>query len=356
MRILQVIDSLHIGGAERLLIETVPLLVERGIDIDVVLLNGDRTSFYDELKKSKSCNIISLGQKYYSFIFFYKLYKLSKDYDVIHVHLFPAQYYVSILKWFGLIKKKIVFTEHSTSNRRLQNKMFKPLEELIYKQYSNVICITNKVKDVLLTSLSIDCKKLIVIENGVNISKVVSSIGYEKESYGYKSEDVVLIMVAGFRREKDQDTVIDALNLLPEHYKLILIGDGERKEVVEKLVEKLNLKSRVSFLGIRTDVYSLIKMCDIAILSSHWEGFGLVAVEAMASGIPLIASNVEGLAQVVKNGGLLFESGNSKDLVEKIIFLEDEILYSSVVRDGVRKANDYDISLMIDKLIQVYEA
>ncbi|MCH5719945.1 glycosyltransferase [Niabella hibiscisoli] len=76
-------------------------------------------------------------------------------------------------------------------------------------------------------------------------------------------------------------------------------------------------------MGQRGDVYQLIKMCDLAILSSHWEGFGLSAVEAMACGVPLIASNVSGLSQVVADGGLTFEKGNEKDLVKKSnIFLK----------------------------------
>lgn len=146
------------------------------------------------------------------------------------------------------------------------------------------------------------------------------------------------------------------LKFLPEDYKLLLVGDGARRLILEDLVVTLQLQDRVTFLGLRKDVYPLIKMCDIAILSSHWEGFGLVAVEAMASGIPLIASNVKGLAQVVDGGGLLFEPSNVEDLISKILELNDPNLYMQTVNNCLEKSKNYDINIMIEKLITLYDA
>ncbi|MCC9043604.1 glycosyltransferase [Myroides sp. M-43] len=354
-KVLQVIDSLHLGGAERLLVEVVPILVNKGFEVDVVLLNGENTSFYEDLNDSKCCNIISLGRGYYNIGYFYKLYKLIQNYDVIHVHLFPAQYYVSILKMLSLFDKKTIFTEHSTSNRRLQSSFFRKLEKLIYRNYNTIICITEKVKDSLLSFNVVRHNKIEVIENGVNISKVASSIEADRTEFSYLGSDILLIMVAGFRREKDQDTVIRSLSKLPNNYKLLLVGDGERKEILIRLVDELGLNERVSFLGVRNDVYSLVKMCNIAILSSHWEGFGLVAVEAMACGIPVIASNVDGLAQVVEGGGMLFEKGDINDLVSKVISLENEELYDQVNNSCLEKAKNYDINNMVDKLLSIYK-
>jgi len=178
----------------------------------------------------------------------------------------------------------------------------------------------------------------------------------DRRIFGYNASDKLVVMVAAFREEKDQDTLINALSELDENYKLLLIGDGVRRDELQALVERLDLRSRVSFLGLRTDVIQIIKMCDVAVLSSHWEGFGLAAVEAMACGVPLIASNVKGLAQVVGDGGLLFEKGNIKDLVGKIKSLEDKSLYSKVSISGVRKATNFDISRMVNRSIEVYRS
>ena len=171
-----------------------------------------------------------------------------------------------------------------------------------------------------------------------------------------KKSDCLLIMVAGFRKQKDQDTVIRALKHLPYNYHLILVGDGERKEELCDLVSELRLTSRVNFLGIRSDVYGLIKMANVAILSSHWEGFGLAAVEAMAAGIPVIASNVDGLAQVVSGGGLLFEKQNEDDLSEKILTLANDITFQKKLNmTGLDKSKMYDISLLVTRSIALYK-
>ncbi|WP_291069321.1 MULTISPECIES: glycosyltransferase family 4 protein [unclassified Empedobacter] len=355
MRILQIIDSLAIGGAEKLIVETVPLLVAKGNQVDVVLLNGEKTHLYKELEALNCCTIFTLGTSYYNPIYILKLIPFFYKYDVVHVHLFPAQYFAAIARLFCFKKVKLFFTEHNTSNRRLENKKFRLIEKLIYACYDNVICITEEVKSVLKEKLNLSNNKLLVIENGVNLNNVNTSIKYNRELFNYSVNDKILIMVAGFREQKDQDSVIKALKLLPEDYKLLLIGDGARRPILEDLVETLQLQDRVTFLGIRNDVYALMKMCDIAILSSHWEGFGLVAVEAMASGIPLIASDVNGLAQVVDGGGLLFEPSNVEDLISKILKLNDPFLYQQTINNCLEKSKKYDINLMVDELINLYD-
>ncbi|MDM1447998.1 glycosyltransferase family 4 protein [Myroides odoratimimus] len=355
MKILNVINGLGIGGAEKLIVEVTPLLVKRGHCVDVLLLNNEPSYLYHELKSSGCCNIYSLGKSTYNPFYILKLVWIFHDYDIVHVHLFPSQYFSAIASFFCLKRVKLLFTEHNTTNRRMDDKRFYWIEKAIYSRYSRVICITNKVKLALKSKLNLNDNKLVVIENGVNLVNVKSSTSALRKDFNFREEDKLLIMVAGFRPQKDQDTLIKVLNKLPNNYKLLLVGDGERRKQLEQLVYSLDLVERVSFLGIRSDVYSLMKMSDIAILSSHWEGFGLVAVEAMASGIPLIASNVDGLAQVVEGGGLLFEKGNVDDLEGQIVSLEKKVLYNQVIDSCLEKSKLYDINNMVDKLISIYK-
>lgn len=357
MKILQIIDSLSTGGAEKLIVDTVPLYVQKGFKTDVLLLNGNVTPFYKELLEKKCTNIFSLGNSFYNPLYIFKIIPYLRKYDVVHVHLFPAQYFVVLAKILSFSKVKLVFTEHNTSNRRLENKAYSWIEILIYYYYKKVICITSEVKSVLVNKLNLSDIKLKIIENGVNLNLIKVQKEANRNNFNFESDDKLLIMVAGFRLQKDQDTIIKSLKFLPENYKLLLVGDGERREILEKLVNDLELNERVSFLGVRSDVYALIKMADIAILSSHWEGFGLVAVEAMACGIPLLASDVDGLAQVVKGGGILFEKGNSLELSEKIqLLINNQELYNSTAVKGIHKAKKYDINLMVDKILTLYKS
>ena len=107
-------------------------------------------------------------------------------------------------------------------------------------------------------------------------------------------------------------------------------------------------------MGNRPDVYSFTENGRYLILSSHWEGFGLAAVEAMACGTPLIASNVDGLAQVVDSGGLLFEKGNVEDLKLKILELNNNIYYKEVSERGISKSKRFEISIMVEKILNLY--
>lgn len=356
MKILHIIDSLGTGGAEKLIVDTVPILVEKGNKVDVLLLNGEKTPFYTELESRNCCTIYSLGESFYNPLYIFKIIPYLFKYDIVHVHLFPAQYFAALAKIFCKKRQKFIFTEHSTTNRRLENNKFKIIEKFIYRFYDSIICITPEVKKVLIQKLAIPNDKLIVIENGVNIDKINEAKPLKREQMGYKHDDILLIMVAGFREQKDHDTLIKTLSFLPEKYKLILVGGGEREKNIRLLTTSLGLQNRISFLGIRSDVYSLYKMCDIAILSSHSEGFGLVAVEAMACGIPLIASNVPGLAQVVSDGGLLFHKGDSNDLKKQIFDLEDSNYYYQIAEKGRLRSQQYNIKKLVDKTLAIYSS
>lgn len=358
MKILHVIDSLTMGGAEKLVLDTLPIYNSmEGVTADVALLDANEYIFLKKLKKQNCCKIygLSLGNLYNPMLIF-KLIPIIREYDIIHVHLFPAQYFAVIANLFSW--KKMVFTEHNSFNRRMKNPLFKLLEKMIYKLYKKIICISPEVKEVMRNELMINENKLITIENGINISDVQKASTADRNEFGYTEEDIVIIMVAKFRQQKDHETLLKSLTKLPPKYKLLLVGDGEKERYDEivNLVEGLKIKDRVIFTGARGDVFSLYKMSNIAVLSSNWEGFGLVAAEAMASGTPLIASNVPGLSEVVFGGGILFEKGNVDDLTKKIFDLADNNIYRSTSQKGQRKAQKYDINTLVEQTIRLYKS
>ncbi|MFD2598073.1 glycosyltransferase [Sphingobacterium corticis] len=358
MRILYVIDSLITGGAEKLVVETVPKLIEIGFKVDIALLDGKPYPLLKELEQLDICHIYKLSfGSVYNPILIYKLTKIIKHYSVVHVHLFPAQYWVVIAGWLNTQNTRLIFTEHSTSNRRLKNYFLRILDRLFYKSYEEILCITEAVKDELLKRLQVGVDKLIVLSNGVNIDKIEMAIPVNRvKVFGYSNEDKILIMIGAFRREKDQDTVVRSMNYLPKEFKLVFVGDGVRRKEVETLAEDLNLCKRVKFLGNRSDVGSLLKAADISILSSHWEGFGLAAVESMAAGIPVIGSDVAGLANVIGDAGQLFIPADEKDLVKKIRYITKSTkVYNSFTTAGRIRAQHFSIDNMVDKLSYLYK-
>ncbi|AYN05205.1 glycosyltransferase [Flavobacterium sp. 140616W15] len=359
MKILQIINNLSTGGAEKLILETIPLLKEKGIVVDLLVLDDTQYPYMKELQKLDCCNIFSLGKgSPYNPTHIFKIIPYLKKYDLVHVHLFPAQYWVGIAKFISFSKTKLIFTEHSTSNRRMQKPFFKMLDKNIYRFYDKIVCITNEVQEVLFKHCEFKSKDICVIENGVNLHSIMGAKVMHKMQIDNRilESNKLLIQVAGFRPQKDQKTVIKALQYLDLNVKLLLIGDGPLQDECEELVGKLGLKERVFFLGVRIDVPSLLKTSDISVISSHWEGFGLAAVEGMAVRRPLIASNVVGLANVVNGGGILFEKGNEMELAKKIQeLLEDSHLYNKISDSGFERAREFDINFMIDKQINLYK-
>ena len=148
MKILQVINSFATGGAEKLLLETLPKYADKAISMDVLVLNGIEYPFYSDLKKTNPFQLFSVGKSsvYNPFLVF-KLVKYLKKYDVVHVHLFPALYWLALAKWISFSDVKIVFTEHSTSNRRMNNWFLKIIDRFIYSKYTKIICITAAVEN-----------------------------------------------------------------------------------------------------------------------------------------------------------------------------------------------------------------
>ena len=108
-------------------------------------------------------------------------------------------------------------------------------------------------------------------------------------------------------------------------------------------------------MGFREDVYSIMKACDAYVHSVNWEGFGLAVVEAMASGLPVIASGVSGLKDIVKGVGLLFNPGDVSDLVKKIKYLfSSEHIYNRFKILSIKKSHDYSFDKYVSDTIETY--
>lgn len=356
MRVLHIINSLHTGGAEKLLVDSLPSYESHGVNADILLLNSDETPFLAELKKNFKGNIFYTHIKsYYSPLQPLAIKKyLNQNYDIIHCHLFPVLYWTALVKLASKTDTKLVFTEHSTKNRRIDNPLFLRFDKIVYSAYDKITAITPEVANVLKNKLNIQDDKIITVINGVNIAKFTCATAYDKNLF-FDNASIILIQISRFQRAKDQKTLIQSLVYLPPYYKLLLVGDGEQKSDCETLVKTLNLQARVKFLGVRTDTDKLLKTSDIVVQSSHWEGFGLAAVEGMAAGKPIIASDVDGLNNIVDNYGLLFEQGNEKDLAAKILKLENDEVYDDISKKCAMRAKDFDISKMVENFITLYK-
>lgn len=356
MKVLHIINNLNAGGAEKLLVDSLPLYEHYGVNVDLLILNPNETPFLTLLKKkfsgqiylSKECRLYSPRQ------IFQIMQVLRQGYDIVHVHLFPAMYWAVLAKILSQSTAKLVFTEHNTRNRRLDNRFLKLIDKYIYKYYDRVLAVSSAIKDILIEKVNMSPDKIIVVRNGINLSAFVEE--NTQRIRFFTEEDIVLIQVARFSPQKDQATLIRALSLLPNKYKLVLVGDGETRESCQRLSERLGLSQRILFLGMRVDVPLLLSSSDIVVQSSIFEGFCLAAIEGGAVRKPVVATDIDVFREVMGESALFFPVGDENALANCILQLEDEKMYNLSADRCFAKSREFSINEMVENIIsKVYQ-
>ncbi|VTY03470.1 Putative glycosyltransferase EpsD [uncultured Prevotella sp.] len=363
MRILQVITSLDMGGAETLVVNLIPRLQDLGHTVDLCVFDGTETPLMRRLEnENPQIKIYALGNGVYNPLYIFKLVKIMKNYDIVHTHNSSPQLFVAIASLFN--SPKLVSTEHNTSNRKRNWKWYRPIESWMYSRYNHIICISKIAEEKLreymggewLVESSNRYKSITTINNGIDVNAISEAVPC-KELLGLKENRKSILMVAGFRKQKNQDTIIRALTLLDkEKYEIWFAGIGERMEEVKQLALSLGVSDRVRFLGLCTDIPNVLRAADVIVMSSHWEGLSLSNVEGMSAHKPFIASDVNGLKEVTKGYGILFPHEDAKALAEEINCLtSDETYYNEIAERCYNRALEFDISNTVRGYVDVYK-
>ena len=313
--VLQLISSVGKGGAEKLLIDLLKFtskLPESKIGFFVVILNNfidldiikelEGSGFKVYLFNRKQ------GHKHPKYIF--KLLEIlkSNNIDVIHSHDKGSRDLSMICKCFkpGL---KLIYTAHCIKNTDKQNK----IQLYLNKRF---IDMNIAVSEAVLSNFIANGKtNVIKIYNGIEIEKFSS---VKNKNNTKELENIRIINVARLNHlVKGQDVLIKALKVLKDrgiNFSCSFIGglheyDKPSFEYLRKLIQDLGLEERIVFLGGRNDVPELLSQHDLFVLPSRFESFGLVILEAMAAGLPVIVSDNEGPMELIHHGknGLVFE-------------------------------------------------
>lgn len=359
MKILHIINSLGCGGAESLLSDLSFIQKERGLDISIATLS-DENSIFKEKVKGFGIKYFSLSKNrsIYNPIFIFKIVKIIKQYDLVHVHLFPAQYWVAFAKLISSAKTPIITTEHSTSNRRREHRIFKWIDTLVYRTYSKIICCSDKAYDTFHIHFP-SIVNVVSIPNGINLERFKNATALNKQDiFNLPNTSCVITMVARFHPPKRQDTIITALKYLPENFCAVLVGnksDDPNMQDITNLIASLNLSDRVRLLGVRNDIPNILKTSDIIVLASDYEGLSLSSIEGMAIGKPFIATDVNGLREVVLGAGLLYEKDNAQMLAMEIYdLMQNSTSYNNISEQCYMRASKYDINNMVQSYLDVY--
>lgn len=355
MKILHVTPGIYEGGVATLIYDLCKYQVQRGEDVTILCtrdnyLQRSKQVFFE----NESINVIFLPNKsVYNPLCILQFRKIIKQYDIVHVHLFPNQFYVSLAKKLLTRSKQpiIITTEHNTFNNRRKYALAKLFDRWFYKKYDAIVGISPQATHNLVHWLNTDFKNTIIktIVNGIDLDKFI------KVNEDHVSNDISLIMVARLSYPKDPLTLVRALPLCSQNVKIVFVGTGPLSKEIDREAKHLNISNRINMLGNRTDVPKLLSHSTIGILSTNWDGFGLVAVEYMATGLPILASDVEGLRDVVGNKKYLFKTGDHIDLANKINqLLDNSYLYSEAVKYSKNRAQQFSEKTMNKQYLDLY--
>lgn len=313
MRILYIITGLRMGGAERITIDIANFMQEKGHEVAMAYLNGEN----EHENINKEIILFPLKMKKNPLGLIDALNKASKFIkqwkpDIIHSQMFHANIFSRLLK----IKRKtpkIICTEHSKyigSNIRMF--MYR-ITDFLSDLNTNV---SKEALDYFIESKSFDRKKSYVMYNGINLKRFYKDDNIKKDKNYF-----TFINVGRLTEAKDQENLIEAFYKLFTKYKdikLIIIGEGEKRECLTEKIKKYQLENNVLMPGIKTNIQYYYNICDCFVLSSAWEGFGIVIAEAMACKLPVIATNAGGCAEVVNDDNFVVPTKNSNALSEKM--------------------------------------
>ena len=253
-----------------------------------------------------------------------KAYCKAQNVDVIHAHQYTPFFYSSISRVLGN-RLPVLFTEHGRTfpDYRRRKRVF--ANQFLFSKKDRVIAVGNQVKRALIENEGIAEQKIEVIYNGIDVQRFIPNADVREQTrrnLGIQSDETVVIHVARLDPLKDHLSAIRAFGLLNEtpRVKLLIVGEGPERNNIQAEIEKLGLHARISMLGLRDDIPDLLNAADACLLTSRSEGIPLTLAEAMATQLPVVATKVGGVPEIVVDGesGILCEAGDTKSLAASI--------------------------------------
>ncbi|MEK4085031.1 glycosyltransferase family 4 protein [Psychrobacillus sp. FSL K6-1415] len=264
--------------------------------------------------------------------------------EIVAIHSSKAGILGRIACWS--LRIPFVFTAHGWSFtegvEKKQQRFYRKVERCIGKISSTVITVCDHDRNLALKHQVLPFAKIKTIHNGVIDTK---NAGLEKGN----REFVNILMVARFEKPKKQQELLEALISLKDlNWHMIFAGDGSLKQKTAQFVLENNLGHKVTFLGNHSNLSELLNEADIFVLNSSWEGLPLSILEAMAQGVPIIASNVGGVKEAVRNGenGFLIHENLQEQLS---LLIEGELLRKKM---GEKSREIYEGIFTFEKMYQ----
>jgi len=350
----------HLGGMEIAIKEFFELSKKN--DIDAIVL----TSNIGGNKKNKiksTTDVIRLKTSFFLNVpilwnLFWEIFKRANKETIVHLHtaiiLTPEIAYLAA----RLKRAKVISHVHLDTERSTIYGYLLPLYNQIFLKYilknsDRVICPTTDYISLLNKKYGVQVNKIKIVPYGIHYDQF-------KDINPSHCDETRLIFVGRFSEQKDLPFLIDVVEELKKKrkIKLYLIGEGNQKQKLQILVKSKKLEKAIIFNNKidHSKIQNAYLFGDIFVLSSNLESFGIVLIEAMACGLPLVVSDIAGVRCIINNGenGFLCKK-NIKDFCEKInLLIDDKELFFKISKNNKIESRKYDWKKSTENLIEIY--
>jgi len=323
------LPSLRGGGVERAMLTLAKGLAERGLNIDLVLAQAEGPYL---AQVPPELNIVNLQAPRV----------LSSLPNLIHylrqerpTALLSAMDHANIValwaRYLSGVSKRLVVTTHNTLSLSIKNSSNRTSQLMpflirhFYPWADEIVAVSKGVADDLTLTTGLPREKIQVIYNPVVTPGMLKEAQTPLDHPWFASgEPPVILAVGRLTKQKDFPTLIRAFSLVQQQYRarLMILGEGEERPLLNRLIQELGLENGVTMPGFVSNPYAYMSRAAVFVLSSAWEGLGIVLIEALAVGTPVVSTNCQsGPSEILDNGkyGRLIPVGDIQAMAKAIL-------------------------------------
>ena len=348
MRVVHVHRMRGIGGSERHLLTLLPALAERGVEVAFLGLDDpdwDPRDFYDAL----SVPALRLrAPRDIDPLLMLRIVR-SLEADVVHTHLVHADLYGGVAA--KLRHAKLVSTKHNDDPFRTGP--FRHVERTLLRLADRIVTITDSLRTFTIHEVGADAHKIETIHYGLD---ALPAAWGENAADDVPAGARIVLTTSRLTAQKGVDIAVRALAGLPADCVLVVLGDGPERPALERLATELGLAERVFLLGRVPDVAAWLRRANVYVQPSRWEGFGLGVLEAMHAELPVVATQISSLPELVVDGvtGYLVPVEDPPALARAVTRALDERQLGVAGRE--RAEREFSVARMADRHVALYDA
>jgi glycosyltransferase involved in cell wall biosynthesis len=357
INVVHLVLSLETGGMERFVYEHCIGIDKKKFNVSVCCIDRLGGFYQNLVDNGFKVDLLQKNQKHFDYFFPFRLrkYLISNEIDVLHIH--SGAFFLGSFAGFMAKTKGIIYTEHG--RHLVEPKIIFLLDKISCLFTDRIVVVSPDLKKHLTEKIKLPEKKIITIINGVD-TNCFSPREKSKNllaQFGLKKSSKIIGTVGRLADIKDHATLIKAFKIvldnIPES-KLIIVGDGPCENYLKDLSVELGIYGSVIFTGNQKDIQQILNLFDVFVLPSLREGTSLSLLEAMASGVAPIVTNVGGNPNVVKNGynGYLVKPGDFGGMALMITDFFKDFAKIDYIKNNARKSVQDKFSL--DKNIELY--